>query len=61
MLLSKFLIKSGIDIGCPFINRKSGQKIEENIVYRVQAFAGDEFNNFIDQQEFTQKNLEIFE
>lgn len=61
MLLNKFFTKHRLDVGLDLKNKQTGQPVESAKIYQVQGFVSREFDAFIEQQSFTQRNLQAFE
>jgi hypothetical protein len=59
-LVTKFIQKNNLESGIGFQN-KDGSPVNENKLIRLQVIINKEFDRFIEQQTFTQKNLVLFE
>ena len=60
MLVQKFISKNQLETGNGLLNN-DGSAVSEHKLVRVQVIINKEFDRFIDQQTFTQKNLVLFE
>lgn len=63
MLVSKFIQKNGFDTGRGLVDIKTNAPVSLDYTksMRIQAIINKEFDRFIEQQSFTQKNLQQFE
>ena len=62
MLVGKFMQRTKLDTGESLQNKNGDPKpVTHQKLIRVSAIVSKEFDYFIDQQTFTQKNLKMFE
>ena len=63
MLVSKFIQRNGLDTGRGLFDMKTNETValDYQKSMRIQSIINKEFDRFIDQQSFTQKNLQKFE
>ena len=59
-MVQKFIQKNQLETGHGLKNH-DGSPVSEHKLVRVQVIINKEFDRFIDQQAFTQKNLVVFE
>jgi hypothetical protein len=61
MLIGKFMQKTKLDTGESLTAMNNPSPIQHQKLIRISAYVNKEYDYFIDQQTFTQKNLEVFE
>ena len=63
MLVGKFIQRNGLDTGRGLVDIKTNEAValDYQKSMRIQGIINKEFDRFIEQQSFTQKNLQKFE